>query len=118
MIGNENTGDLTTLAEKCIAFKWEATSNWISGKIGSLHFEGKIFANSSVFGINEGRISKLNITDPRIKGMFWETCLFNYDRGWDFGPNTLESEELLNTLLECFNGKGSRWIEPERDDDE
>lgn len=51
--------------------------NWVVGTFKGYKFEAKIFSVRSVFGINEGRISKLMIIDQNGE---W---LFNYDRGMD-----------------------------------
>lgn len=35
--------------------------NWISGKVGSLRFQAKVYAEASKFGINSGNVSKLTV---------------------------------------------------------
>ncbi len=60
-------------------------------------YEAKVFDNGSDFGINKGRISKLNI---RV-GAEW---LLNYDRGWDIRPDE-SNADLMNVyhqILEKF----------------
>ena len=49
---------------------------WTNGKIGEYTFYIKHYEEGSEYGINNGRISKLEIR----KG---NQILANYDRGWD-----------------------------------
>ena len=56
----------------------------------------KRFDNPSDYGIEEGRISKLEL---RFNG---ETVC-NYDRGWDVEPTCTEAEIALELLLEQYN---------------
>lgn len=51
---------------------------------------------SETYGINEGRISKLEI---RIAGK--ATC--NYDRGWDIRPQDAATRKAYAQLLKKFN---------------
>ena len=55
----------------------------------------KVFEEGSHFGINEGRISKLEIRrDKQI--------LLNYDRDWDIKPNK-EVKPVYERILAEFN---------------
>lgn len=56
------------------------------------HFE----ESSEVYGINEGRISKLEI---RVNGK--TTC--NYDRGWDIEPKDETTRKAYEELIRRFN---------------
>jgi hypothetical protein len=74
--------------------------NWIKGKAetenGTTYtFYAKIFDEGSEYGINQGKISKLEI---RLGG---ETIV-NYDRGWDIRP-TKEVRPVYKHILEKFN---------------
>ena len=52
-------------------------NNWCNGKIGDEYwFEAKLFDKGSSFGIGEGRVSKLHITQNGVDVV----C---YDRTWD-----------------------------------
>lgn len=51
---------------------------------------------SEVYGLNGGKISKLNI---KING----TVAANYDRGWDIEPTCKEAELALCFLLNNYN---------------
>lgn len=55
---------------------FDNSSNWVSGKCGDYKFEAKLFDDGSVFGINNGRVSKLSL---RLNGR----TVLNFDRGWD-----------------------------------
>ena len=60
--------------------------------------KAKVYEEGSKFGINGGKISKLQI----IKNNYY--CL-NYDRGWDIEPDTENSElmEVYNKVLDMWN---------------
>jgi hypothetical protein len=64
---------------------FDKSSNWVTGKCGDWKFEAKLYDDGSVFGINDGRVSKLEIKDA--KGI----TVLNYDRGWD-----VENDEVTN----------------------
>lgn len=55
-------------------------SSWVNGTVDRFTFEAKLFDNPSCFGINDGRVSKLNIANAMGR---W---VVNYDRGWDIKP--------------------------------
>lgn len=55
-------------------------SNWCNGRIGAYTFEAKLFDVGSIFGIDNGRVSKLEIRHPQKK------CLVIYERGWIVEP--------------------------------
>ena len=58
-------------------------------------YEVKVYDTGSVFGINEGRISKLWLS---INGKM----VANYDRGWDVEPTCKAAELALAILLEEY----------------
>lgn len=60
------------------------------------HYWLKCFEEGSVYGINEGRISKLMI---KRQG----EIVANYDRGWDINPVDEDSEIALEILLLSHN---------------
>ena len=69
---------------------------WTSGKLNGYEFHVKHFEEGSVYGLNEGKISKLTISrDGRI--------LVNYDRGWDILPLGEDVEKIYEYLLNLFN---------------
>ena len=57
------------------------TDGWIQGVANDgLSFNAKVFDTGSVHGIDNGRVSKLDIRkDGEI--------IVNFDRGWDVKPN-------------------------------
>lgn len=52
---------------------------------------------SEIYGIDGGRISKLEIRDKNKK------FLANYDRGWDIQPENAEAKKFLDEILKEFN---------------
>jgi len=73
---------------------------WSEGsiKIGSniIRYWIKHFEEASVFGIEEGRISKLML---KCAGR----VIANYDRGWDIEPSGNDAEIALAILMEKYN---------------
>jgi hypothetical protein len=60
-----------------------------------LTFCAKVFDEGSDYGINEGKISKLEIR-------FGGEIVCNYDRGWDVRP-TKEVKPFYDSILAEFN---------------
>ncbi len=73
---------------------------WTNGVIKidktSVTFSVKHFEEPSEFGIDEGRISKLEL---RVKGKI----VANYDRGWDIEPTDDAVEKALQYVLATYN---------------
>lgn len=65
------------------------------GKYTAVHYCAKVFDECSIYGIGEGRISKLEL---RQNG----TIVYNYDRGLDVPPQTAEAEMALAILLKEY----------------
>jgi hypothetical protein len=71
--------------------------NWIEGVIGDYKFMAKHFDEGSSYGIDNGRVSKLEIW----KGDYdFRNVLVNYDRGWDVEPETDEIKKVFNSLMD------------------
>ena len=81
---------------------------WLKGTIGipankatekeyiAVHYSIMVYDEPSKFGINHGKISKLELKqDGKI--------VANYDRGWDIRPTTKEAEIALCILLDQHN---------------
>ena len=73
---------------------------WSKGSIkvhnSIIHYWVKHFEEASVYGIEEGRISKLMLKrDGRI--------IANYDRGWDVEPIDEYAEIALAILMSKYN---------------
>lgn len=66
------------------------------GKYVSCRYWVKRYAEGSEYGIDGGRISKLEL---RIDGR----TVCHYDRGWDIKPTCEEAEKALAILLHEFN---------------
>jgi hypothetical protein len=69
--------------------------NWSNGTIDGFSFSVKHFEAGSTYGINDGRISKLEI---RKDGK----CLAHYERGWDIEVAE-EARSVYKALLEKYN---------------
>ena len=69
---------------------------WRNGIINGCEYWVKSFDEPSVYGIDEGRISKLTVRrDDRE--------IISYDRGWDLEPQTDEDRAILETLMKKYN---------------
>lgn len=81
---------------------------WLKGTIGipankatekeyiAVHYSIKVYDEPSEFGINHGKISKLQLKQNG-------KIVANYDRGWDICPTTKEAELALYILLNRHN---------------
>lgn len=79
-------------------------TGWIVAIIEDRWVEAKVYDLPSVYGINEGRISKLCIRKTNYyedNRSFWDQIDYNYDRGLDFHKRTL-SKEKLNKIIEAL----------------
>lgn len=76
---------------------WETGEITVNGE--TLTYCVKRYDNPSQYGINSGRVSKLE-----IRGAHNEIRV-NYDRGWDMCPDSEDEEATaaLAELLERFN---------------
>lgn len=108
MIGNENTGDLTALTDILDNIRYD-DCNWVTAEIKNtnLTVQMKVFAVGSVFGIGNGRISKMSIYDDvkRLQIGFFNACEMNYDRGWDIKPKSKEAKARLAAIVGSLDGK-------------
>lgn len=73
---------------------WKEGTIGINGKVA--RFWVKHYEEGSVFGIDNGRISKLMV---KIDG----EIVLNYDRGWDVDPTTEEAKIALAILMKDYN---------------
>ncbi len=74
-------------------------SFWLEGYISGYPgyaFSAKVFDCGSEFGINNGRISKLTVSNPQNE------IIINYQRGWDIEPETAEAKHILEIILQAF----------------
>lgn len=75
---------------------------WRYGTIDGFQYEAKVYDNPSIFGINQGRISKLYIYGKRGK------ILAMYERGWsgdnDDGPQG-KLGDVVKKILRRYPGR-------------
>ena len=79
----------------------ERSEGWVKGTVNGYHFQAKVYDEPSVYGINEGRISKLMVWDEAQRQQhrnIFRAALMNYDRGWDIEPQP-EYAEMINKLV-------------------
>lgn len=72
----------------------------VDGKPIAVLYWVKHYKNPSIFGINNGRISKLML---KIENQI--VC--NYDRGWDVYPTCKAAEAALEILLYEYDGRSN-----------
>lgn len=94
-----------TKSDECVR---EEQIMWQEGTIGipvtktvekeyiAVHYTIKVFDEPSKFGINHGKISKLQLKQNG-------EIIASYDRGWDIHPTTKETELALCILLNRHN---------------
>lgn len=70
----------------------------------SFSYEAKVFNKRSRFGIDDGRISKLNIVkdDGYSPCLWWENVVVHYDCGWNIQPKTELEKKALNYVLDIY----------------
>ena len=84
---------------------------WLEGTVEGHHFQAAVYDEPSVYGINEGRISKLMVWDEakrQGRRSYSRTTLMNYDRGWDIEPEARHKaliDELVSYLENCRHTK-------------
>ena len=65
---------------------------WKKGTLDGYVYEAKVYAEGSVYGINGGKISKLQVKlDDRV--------VANYDRGWDLYPAGGKDQQALARIV-------------------
>lgn len=69
---------------------------WATGTIDGYTFHVKHFEEGSDYGINGGRISKLDIKKDN-------KYFANYDRGWDIKVTDAGARAVLKELLKRYN---------------
>jgi hypothetical protein len=70
---------------------------WREGTINGYKYWAKVYDEGSIYGINEGRISKLT-----IRKVGETRDLYNYDRGLDVDCANDEVKAVLETILEMY----------------
>jgi len=90
-------------------------SHWVSGRIITMPgytFHAKVYAEPSTYGIDDGKISKLQVKKDGHE-------VINYDRGWDVRPETAEQKEAMqrirNGLDDMPERKPFKGFDPSKD---
>lgn len=65
---------------------------WATGKIGPYEFQAWVFDEASIYGINNGRVSKLFMSKQK------ETIV-RYDRKWELEPTDKKGIAAYQQLL-------------------
>ena len=70
----------------------------VNGETKIAHYWAKVYDEGSVYGIAEGRISKLQI---KIDGQ----TVVSYDRGWDIEPDENDEATMIaySILIKEYN---------------
>ncbi len=71
--------------------------DWITGQYGNYKFCAKVYDIGSYYGINEGRVSKLNIKEIKENKE-----IVNYDRVWDIQPKNDKDIAAFKAILKAF----------------
>jgi len=95
--GNDDTGDLIRLAASVTITRVEG--NWVTFTHGGLRGELKVYSEPSVFGIKNGRVSKLLVRSADERDL---DAIISYDRGWDRKPESPEHRALLNMIVKAL----------------
>lgn len=80
-------------------------AGWITLVVEGRLVEAKVYDEPSIFGVNDGRVSKIAIgkTDSRdYNADYFDQMSYNYDRGLDFHDLETLSEEKLSAILEIL----------------
>lgn len=70
----------------------------VNGETKIAHYWAKVYDEGSIYGIDEGRISKLTI---KIDGQ----TVVSYDRGWDIEPDENDEATMIaySILIQEYN---------------
>lgn len=86
-----------------------AASGWITILADDRWVQAKVYDESSIFGVNDCRVSKLVIAKKGVKLLgvasglnFFDNLDYNYDRGLDFHNDELP-QETLDEILKWLN---------------
>lgn len=67
---------------------------WYEGCMDGYHYQAKVYDEGSIYGINEGRISKLWMSRDG-------KTVVSYDRGWDIRPDA-EAQAAFEKIIARF----------------
>lgn len=69
---------------------------WKNGKIDGCEYWVKQYDSPSIYGVEEGRVSKISVRRDGRE-------IISYERGWDLEPQTDEDREILAKILKMYN---------------
>jgi len=73
---------------------------WIKGRCDKYLFSAKVYGlPSETYGINGGRVSKLQIIHDNGGGWKFDNTVYNYDRGIDIRCNSSEELKVFGAIL-------------------
>lgn len=85
--------------------------NWFTGSIGGYPFQVKVTDEDSVWGIDNGRIIKLFITEKPEGENKGDKEIVAYERGWSTYPeDNPEYEDLIDALYEYFQNHSDEEV--------
>lgn len=77
---------------------------WTSGNHKGYRFIAKVYDEGSMFGINDGRVSKLWVKNEKINRV-----IFNYDRGIDIAAKTQEDKAIVAEIVHELEALPKMW---------
>jgi hypothetical protein len=83
---------------------------WLEGSVNrypEYTFQLKVYDVGSVHGIEQGRISKLQVR----RG---DRVVMNYERGWDQEPASRRARKVLEEILAAFPERGRQQTDRDR----
>ena len=106
-----NQSNTNNIVDTAYFTKFQNGTNWCTGKVGKYNFQAKLFDNGFEYGINNGRVSNLSIWDEEIlqkEQDFFNSCIVNYNRGWDIKPKK-EFEQYFNAVMILLENAPKRF---------
>ena len=92
----------------------DTEKHWVTGSCGDYRFSAKVYDIGSKYGINGGRVSKLEIRRvEKNRGNQKKTVVANYDRGWDIKPESSGDSIACRIIHFCLE-----YMLPEQLDNE
>ena len=85
------------------SLKFAKEGNWYIGTIGGYPFQIKVACEDSEWGIDNGRIIKLFVSEKPTEDHPVKKEVISYERGWDLYPEgNQELEDVIDALHEYF----------------
>jgi hypothetical protein len=106
MINIQNKQRIFQMIAKSEFTDFTKESNWVSGKTSYNDIEykwsAKLYDEPSTFGINDGRVSKLEVINSTER-------IIHYDRGWDIKPKKADHKNILRSILKLCEDSPKRF---------